>query len=97
MTQTKQPRNPRHRNPMTESCYDFRIPHDKEYSSAVGFSLRRRTQYEVLDNGYSTRHVHMIDNTPYTVCSVFDRSEKKTPEDMIRRLIDLDYGKVSAR
>ena len=92
MTQTKQSRNPK-----TESCYDFRIPHDAEYSRAVGLSLRRRTQHEVLDNGYSTRHVHTIDNTPYTVCSVFDNSEKKTPEDMIRRLIDLDCGKVSGR
>ena len=82
---------------MNKDLTDIRIPHDTEYSSAVCFSLRRRTQYEVLDNGYSIRHVHMIDNTPYTVCSIFDRSEKKTPEDMIRRLIDLDYGKVSAR
>ena len=97
MTQTKQPRNSKHRNPMTESCYEIRIPHDTEYSNAVSFMLLRRTQYEAQDNGYMTRHVHTIDNTPYTVYSVFDRSEKKTPEDMIRRLIDLDYGKVSAR
>ena len=82
---------------MNKDLTDIRIPHDTEYSRSVATMLRRRTMYEQLNGGYAAKHIHVIDGTPYTVCSVFSMTEKKTPDDMIRRLIDLDYGKVSAR
>ena len=85
------------RNRMNKDLPDIRIPHDTEYSRSVATMLRRRTMYEQLNGGYAAKHIHVIDGTPYTVCSVFSMTEKKTPEDMIRRLIDLDCGKVSAR
>ena len=82
---------------MKEDLTDIRIPHDTEYSRSVASMLRRRTEYEKLNDGYATKHVLVVGGTPYTVRSVFSAAEKKTSEDMIRRLIDLDCGKVSGR
>ena len=60
------------------------------FDSATAGAVRRRTRFETEDGNYVTESRYCINGQVITVRSFFRKGEKKTPADIIRRVIDTD-------
>lgn len=60
------------------------------FDSTVAGAVRRRTRFEIEDGNYVTESKYCIDGQVITVRSIFRKDEKKTPANIIRRVIDTD-------
>lgn len=71
-------------NPFDGVCVTKTDGYDRETAAAV----RRRTQYTSDGGNRLTVRHYGIGRQNFTVCSFFGKDEKRTAEDMIRRIID---------
>ena len=60
------------------------------FDSAVAGAVRRRTRFETENDNLVTESKYSIDGQLITVRSFFRKDGKKTPADIIRRVIDTD-------
>ena len=60
------------------------------FDSTVAGAVRRRTRFETEDGNYVTESRYCIDGQVITVRSIFRKDEKKTPANIIQRVIDTD-------
>lgn len=81
--------------PMKFNSEEIRIPHGEIYKKEIDTAVRRRTVQEITQENLSLRRSYDVGGKRFLVRSVFNTTEKKTPTDMIRRLIDLDCENVS--
>ena len=71
-------------SPFDGVCVTKTDGYDRETAAAV----RRRTQYTSDGGSRLTVRRYGIGRQNFTVCSFFGKDEKRTAEDMIRRIID---------
>ena len=60
------------------------------FDSATAGAVRRRTRFETENDNLVTESKYSIDGQLITVRSFFRKDEKRTPADIIRRVIDTD-------
>ena len=60
------------------------------FDSVVAGAVRRRTRFETKNDNLVTESKYSIDGQLFTVRSFFRKDEKKTPADIIQRVIDSD-------
>ena len=80
-------------NKTTNAANDFdgvSVSDTYGFDSASAGAVRRRTRYETDGGNYVTESKYSIDGQLITVRSFFRKDEKKTPADIIRRVIDTD-------
>ena len=81
---------------MTEKIIDeMRVPRGEEYSTAVDANIRRYTVCVLNDKEISLQRSYTIDGRQFIVNSIFDKKVKKTADDGVIRLIDIELEKVS--
>ena len=69
-------------NVIVSDTYDF--------DSSTAGAVRRRTRFETKNDNLVTESKYSIDGQLITVRSFFRKDEKKTPADIIQRVIDSD-------
>ena len=70
-------------------CYDgICVTGAKGYDSELNAAVKRRTAKETDDDNFITVRKYNIRGQVFTVRSFFGKSEKRTSDDVIRRLID---------
>lgn len=78
----------------TESCYDdICVTSTNGYDSGTDLSLRRRTAFLIEDGNGVTEHCYCIGGRVFTVRSIFENGCKKTPANIIQRIIDSDMNR----
>ena len=78
----------------TESCYDgICVTGTAGYDSETNLSLRRRTAFLIEDGNGVTEHRYNIGGQVFTVRSIFENGCKKTPANIIQRIIDSDMNR----
>ena len=78
----------------TESCYDgICVTGTDGYDSTTDLSLRRRTAFRIEEDGKITEHRYIICGRTFTVRSVFENGCKRTPSNIIQRIIDSDMNR----
>lgn len=60
------------------------------FDSVVAGAVRRRMRFETKNDNLVTESKYSIDGQLFTVRSFFRKDEKKTPADIIQRIIDSD-------
>lgn len=75
----------------TENRYDgICVTGTAGYDSTTDLSLRRRTAFRIEEDGKITEHRYIICGRTFTVRSVFENGCKRTPANIIQRVIDTD-------
>ena len=74
----------------TSDFYNVIVSDTYDFDSATAGAVRRRTRFETEDGNYVTESRYCIDGQVFTVRSFFGKSEKKTPSNIIKRVIDTD-------
>lgn len=74
----------------TSDFYNVIVSDTYDFDSATAGAVRRRTRFETEEGNYVTESKYSIDGQLITVRSFFRKDEKKTPADIIRRVIDTD-------
>ena len=78
----------------TENCYDgICVTGTDGYDRTTDLSLRRRTAFRIEEDGKATEHRYIICDRAFTVRSVFENGCKKTPANIIQRIIDSDMNR----